>query len=57
LPKTIDLTDFSASSGKGLMSELCHVFELNGKNPAFAQQINSSNAKGFLWRSSLLSCM
>ena len=26
------------------------VFELNMKNPAFAKQKNSSNAKGFLWR-------
>jgi len=25
-------------------------FELNVKNPAFAKQKNSSNAKGFLWR-------
>ena len=26
------------------------VLELNVKNPAFAKQKNSSNAKGFLWR-------
>jgi len=26
------------------------VFELNVKNPAFAKQKNSSNAKGFLLR-------
>jgi len=50
-PKTIDLTDFSASerSNIGLMSEtMLRVFELNVKNPAFAKQKNSSNAKGFL---------
>jgi len=27
---------------------MLHVFELNGKNPAFAKPKNSSNAKGFL---------
>ena len=31
-----------------LMSE--RVFELNVKNPAFAKQKNSSNAKFFFWR-------
>jgi len=36
LPNSIDLT--------------ATCFELNVKNPAFAQQENSSNAKGFLWR-------
>ena len=29
---------------------MLHVFELNVKNPAFAQQKNISNAKRFLWR-------
>ena len=29
---------------------MLRVFELNVKNPAFAKQKNSSNAKGFLWR-------
>ena len=29
---------------------ILRVFELYVKNPAFAQQKNSSNAKGFLWR-------
>jgi len=46
LPKSIDLTDFSASkcSDMGLMSDstMLRVFELNVKNPAFAQQKNSS---------------
>jgi len=27
-----------------------NVFVLNVKNPAFAKQKNSSNAKGLLWR-------
>jgi len=48
VPKIIDLRDFSASECSdisiGLMSELCHVIW------AFAQQKNSSTAKGFLWR-------
>jgi len=29
---------------------MLRVFELNVKNPALAQKKNSSNAKGFLWR-------
>jgi len=29
---------------------MLRVFELNVNNPTFAQQKNSSNAKGFLWR-------
>jgi len=29
---------------------MLHVFGLNVKNPAFPQQKNSSNSKGFLWR-------
>ena len=48
----VDSSDwnFSASehSNIGLMSELCYVFYLNVKNPAFAKQKNSSNAKGYL---------
>ena len=32
---------------------MLRVFELNVKNPAFAQQKNSSNAKSFLWRTIL----
>ena len=32
---------------------MLHAFELNVKNPAFAQQKNSSNAKGFLWRTNI----
>jgi len=31
---------------------MLRVFELNVKNPAFAKQKNSSNVKGFLWRTS-----
>jgi len=27
---------------------MLHIFELNVKNPTFAQQKNSSNVKGFL---------
>ena len=40
----MDLTDFLASE---------RVFELNVKNPAFAKQNIISNAKGFLWRTTL----
>jgi len=29
---------------------MLRVFKLNVKNPKFVQQNNSSNAKGFLWR-------
>ena len=32
---------------------MLHVFELNVKNPTFAKQKNSSNAKGFLLRTKL----
>jgi len=32
---------------------MLHVVELNVKNPAFAKQKNSSNAKTFLWRTRL----
>ena len=32
---------------------MLRVFELNVKNPAFAKQKNSSNAKGFLWRTKI----
>ena len=42
LPKTINLTDFSASE----RSDMLRVFELNVKNPAFAEQKNRSNVKG-----------
>jgi len=43
MPKTIDITDFSASERSDI-----GVFELNVKNPSFAKQKNSLNAKGFL---------
>jgi len=32
---------------------MLRVFELNVKNPAFAKQKNSSNAKGLIWRTRL----
>ena len=32
---------------------MLRVFELNVKNPAFAKQKNSLNAKGFLWKTIL----
>ena len=47
LPKTIDLTDFSASERRFDVGTMLRVFELNVKNPVFAKQKNSSNAKGF----------
>ena len=40
----------SECSDKGLMSELCYMFELNVTDPAFAQEKNITNEKGFLWR-------
>ena len=43
LTKSIDLTDLSASD----VGTMLHVFELNVKNPIFAQQKNSSNGKVF----------
>ena len=36
---------------------MLRVFELNVKNPAFAKQKNSSNAKGFLWRTTTQRCL
>jgi len=34
---------------------MLHVLEQNVKNPVFAQQNKSSNAKGFLWRTTVYS--
>jgi len=52
LPKSIDLTDFSASecSDIGLMSELCYVFfKLKAKEPRICPtEKNKSNAMGYL---------
>ena len=47
------LTDFSASEGSdiGLMSELC--FWAKCEEPRICQTENSSNAKGFLWRTKI----
>ena len=35
---------------------MLRVFELNVKNPSFAKQKNSLNAKGFLWRTKCIVC-
>ena len=37
----------SECSDIGLMSELCYMFELNVTDPAFAQEKNITNEKGF----------
>jgi len=61
LTKTIDLTDFFSASERsdiGLMSELCYVFlSLMWRTLHLPNRKNSSNAKGFLWRTRKSPCL